>query len=336
MSSSSQDSAQAAVYLRPSLLLCLLVLLSSIFFSASALADSLRITLIPSRDTPSYQRVIAAIDQQLLTQAANDMTITVVALDEFNRRSHQIDQASDLLVPIGILATDSVIRQNGTSPILATLVPRISFNASLKKSQTDTATTKQRHISAVLLDQPIERQLTLAQLLFGNRQRIGIPLGPQSQILADEIKQASDTLDLSVEIEIIDDSDLLMPKLSTLLDHSDVLLALPDPGLFNRRTVRNILLSTYRKRIPVIGFSHAYVKAGALAAAYSTPRQIGKQTGEILLSLSHKPASTFNGLHPPKYFSVAINAQVSRSLGVRKISAQKLEQQILQHEHEHQ
>ena len=96
-----------------------------------------------------------------------------------------------------------------------------------------------------------------------------------------------------------------------MLNDSDVLIALPDPIVFNLRTTRNILLSTYRKRVPVIGFSKSYVKAGALAAIYSTPEFIGKQTGEIITDLAVK-SSLNNKLLPlphshSKYFTISVN-----------------------------
>jgi hypothetical protein len=55
----------------------------------------------------------------------------------------------------------------------------------------------------------------------------------------------------------------------------DALLAVPDPLVFNSQTAANILAAAYRRRIPLIGFSPAYTRAGALVSLYSTPDQIG-------------------------------------------------------------
>lgn len=304
--------------------------------SLDALASTLHVTLVPSRDNGAYQRVIDVIIARISGQSTADISLSTVNLDDFKKNSDKIDQASDLLIPIGIRATDSIIRQAGNTPILATLVLRASFRASLKKKTTETPLLRRRSISAILLDQPVSRQLHLTRLLFGKVKRTGIPLGPDSQSLHDEIERLARLFELPIDIETIDSADNLMPQLSRIMDRSDVLLALPDPAIFNRRNVRYILLSTYRKRIPVIGFSQSYAKAGALAATYSSPEQIGRQTAEAIIDLHRQPLLKFSATIPPKYFSIAINEQVARSFGYIDLSPQYLAQQIRQLEHNNQ
>lgn len=297
------------------------LLLLALLWVQPAGAESLRVTLIPSHDKPLYQDVIDGIDASI--DNLPQLHLETVSLAQFRQRSAAIDANSDLLVPIGIHATDSVIRLPGRTPILATLVPRASYAAS-RQASTDPG----REINAILLDQPVRRQLLLTRLLLGNSQRIGVPLGPGSRAIDSDLQQAAKALRLPLITTDISSPDKLMRELSHLLDRSDVLLALPDSLIFNRRTLRNILLSTYRRRIPVIGFSRAYVRAGALAAAYSTPRQIGRQTGEALLALARHSDHRLPGEAPPRYFSVDINKQVARSFGYTDLSAQRLAQQI--------
>jgi ABC-type uncharacterized transport system substrate-binding protein len=87
-------------------------------------------------------------------------------------------------------------------------------------------------------------------------------------------------------------------------------------------------LTTYRNRIPLIGFSAAYVKAGALAAIYSTPENIADQLAE-LTAQSLSAAGAVKQIISPKYFSVSINSRVARSLGVQlKLDSDKLAQLI--------
>ena len=70
------------------------------------------------------------------------------------------------------------------------------------------------------------------------------------------------------------------------------------------------------------------MKAGALAATYSSPEQIGKQTAEMIIALQKKPARELPVVVQPKYFSVVLNKQVARSFGYTDLSAQRLAQQI--------
>ena len=108
----------------------------------------------------------------------------------------------------------------------------------------------------------------------------------------------------------------LIPQLTTLLEISDALMAIPDALVYTRETVQPILLTSYRYQKPVFGFSQTYVKAGALAAVYSTSKQMAKQATEIAIKSQQAP-----GVLPlpqaPKYFSVAVNYQVARSLNIQ-------------------
>lgn len=317
----------------PTLFRCGVILCLLMLCSLDALASKLHVTIIPSRDNGAYQHVVDAIVSRLGEQPTPSISLKIATLDEFKQHSKRIDQDSDLLIPIGIRATDSVIREAGTTPVLASLVLRASFHASLRQREKETQMRHgKRRISAILLDQPVSRQLHLTRLLFGRIKRIGIPLGPNSQSLSREIERTARQLKLSIDIENIDSADNLMRQLSQLLDRSDVLLALPDPVVFNRRNVRYILLGTYRKRIPVIGFSRSYVQAGALAATYSSPEKIGKQTAEAIIRWQKNPSLELPADIPPKYFSVAINEQVARSFGYIDLSAQALAQKIRQFE----
>ena len=96
----------------------------------------------------------------------------------------------------------------------------------------------------------------------------------------------------------------------------------------SRDTAQSLLLTTYRANIPVIAFSHAYVRAGALAAVYSTPEQIGQQTGEAILRLNQSGSWNLPKPQYPKYFSVSVNSQVARSLGLEIESEQVLVEKL--------
>jgi ABC-type uncharacterized transport system substrate-binding protein len=116
----------------------------------------------------------------------------------------------------------------------------------------------------------------------------------------------------------------LFPALQSLLRDVDVVLALPDPEVFNGQTAGNILTAAYRRRVPLVGFSPAYVKAGALLALYSTPAQIGSRGGDIL-----RQALSGNALPRPQWpadFVVKLNSDVAHSLGLALDEAALAEQ----------
>lgn len=214
-----------------------------------------------------------------------------------------------LIIAIGVGALRGIAELGAPAPLLVTLVPRAAY-----VRLTESAGPGLRPHSAVWLDQPLARQLNLLQAALPERRRIGVLLGPESGLLDPELLPAAAERNIELIHMHIDRAEQLPAALQKTLDAADVLLALPDPLIYNGSTIQNILTSAYRRRIPLAGFSPSYVKAGALLALYSTPAQVGAQVGEIVRTvLAGRPLPPPQG---PREFSVGVNAEVARSLGI--------------------
>jgi ABC-type uncharacterized transport system substrate-binding protein len=119
---------------------------------------------------------------------------------------------------------------------------------------------------------------------------------------------------MHLHVERIDRENDAGPAVERLVRDASVLLALQDPVAHTAGTVPPLLLITYRAGVPVIGYSEAYLRAGAAAVLYSTPDQIAQQVVEIVGVFRQG-----KGLPSPqyaKYFSVGVNQSVARSLGL--------------------
>ena len=145
---------------------------------------------------------------------------------------------------------------------------------------------------------------------------LGLLIGPSSVLEMENIRETGEDAQFNILQQSIQKEADLIPQLTTLLEISDALMAIPDALVYTRETVQPILLTSYRYQKPVFGFSQTYVKAGALAAVYSTSKQMAKQAAEIAIKSQQTP-----GVLPPpqapKYFSVAVNYQVARSLNIQ-------------------
>ena len=150
---------------------------------------------------------------------------------------------------------------------------------------------------------------------FPEHRRVGVLLGPQTQPLLASLQRAAGTHGLQVQASpAVTSPESLYPALKTVLVDTQLILALPDASIFNATSLQNILLTTYRARVPLVAFSSAYVKAGAVLALYSTPTQIARRAAEMV-----RAWQAGRGLPPPqaaREFAVAINAKVAASLGL--------------------
>lgn len=219
------------------------------------------------------------------------------------------------------LADAAVTGRLGRLPVVAAMLPRNVFEAQRRRMSSPT--------TAVVLDQPLVRQMALLRYAFPHLRRVGVLLGPDSQQHQAGIEKAAADQTLQLGLFKVEAAAKLYPVLQRLLDESEILLVLPDAIVYNGGTIQNILLAAYRQKVPLMGFSPAYVRAGALLALYSTPPQIGVQTARIARSLLN--GSALPAVQSPTDFVVEVNANVARSLGYR-LSEDALRIQLLNRE----
>ena len=229
--------------------------------------------------------------------------------------------AGQFALALGVEAAAEMARTELRAPVLSVFVPSASFDAIVRTHPRRSTSP----FSAIYLNQPLGRQLDVIQLALPQRPRIGVLLGSlssaQMPMLEDERRKRS----LGLIQAQIDPNEPMFSKLQALLDTSQVLLALPDPQVFNSGTLQNILLSTLRAGIPVVSFSPAYVKAGALMAIYSTPAQVGQQAAQLA-----RPVLQGNDLAAPQYpreFRIDVNMSLARSMNL-DLDAQVLTERL--------
>ncbi|SFY12344.1 ABC transporter substrate binding protein [Pseudomonas sp. NFACC49-2] len=205
----------------------------------------------------------------------------------------------------------------------ATLVLRISRQQALERL----GETTPAHLSLLWSDPPVARQLRLIRMILPQVRRIGVLFDGHSEFLLREIRQAAAPLGLEIVTERWDDTSDSRP-LQNLLGRSDVLLGLDDPDLYNPKTVKNLLLSSYARQRALIGPSAAFVKAGSLASTYSDQ----EDWLAILDELLDRPASSWPRTLYPARFKVLSNQQVARSLGIEPIDTESVAAQLAEGE----
>ncbi len=127
---------------------------------------------------------------------------------------------------------------------------------------------------------------------------------------------AAERQGLTLNMESVDTRDNAAEAIKRLLRSSDLLLALHDPVALKPVTAKWLLYMAYQRGLPVIGFSRAYLKAGAVASVFSTPEQIGRQAGERLLRWLESGGTDLGDPQYPKYYSVDFNRPVAESLEI--------------------
>ncbi|TAN72958.1 MAG: hypothetical protein EPN14_10125, partial [Gallionella sp.] len=269
--------------------------------AAAARAETLNVHLVLSGNNPPYQQFSVALDKALAASKANVAVSGPQFINSIN---------TDLVVAVGMKAVESAIA-NSNAPVLGVMIPRAGYEALLEKRP-----LQQRPVaaSAIYIDQPWDRQLDFIQATLPGRRKIGLLYSPDTHLDFAGLRQNIAGRGLSLAAQPVRSAETLFATLDDVLGASDLLLAVPDSAIYSSGNVRNILLTSYRHKTPMIGISQAYVNAGALCAIFSTPEQLAVQTGEAIASFAKN-----RRLPEPQYpesFSIGLNEQVAHSLGI--------------------
>lgn len=214
---------------------------------------------------------------------------------------------ADLVVTAGSDALRKALSRTDSPPIIATLLPRQSYERILAENR------KPGRITAIYLDQPAARQAAFLRHLLPDQKRFGVLVSTETRSTLPQFRQAFSNAGLTLDVEDADTERALLPALNTLLERTAALVAIPDNSIYRRNNIKAILITAFRHQRPVIGYSPAFVTAGALAALHTTPTQMARQTADLII------AHGTNLPQPsgPNQFAVAINSNVAQSLGLK-------------------
>jgi len=290
------------------LILVRLALLASLALSLAPVWGAGMVQLVASEEGGAYREAVDSFRAAFASQRPVK-TWTLTELD--GRQIRALTGENNLIVPIGLKAARAVAEQHaGQAAVLTLMIPRVSgerlnWPAGLSR----------RKISYVYIDQPAGRSLGLVEAAFPAARRVGLVVSAENADTVKTLQQEAARRRVDLNVEMVASPEEVAPALRGVLPESDVLLLVPDALAMHAGNAQNVLLTTYRYRVPAIGFSAGLSRAGAVVSVFSSPAQIGRQGA--LMASRWKPES---GELPPAQhaddFSVVFNTYVARSLGV--------------------
>jgi len=287
------------------LALCLLAL------PAIAQMPEIQVGIVRSQTSAPYILATQALVNGLTRQGVPLDAVDVWSPDELALLPLARVSGVKVWVALGTEAATGLARSRVKAPVLNALLPRSSFERVLRASGRKASA----HFNVLELDQPLQRQLALVRLVLPKSRRLAVLWGPDSLPKAPALRSLASSQGLTLQEDVVNQGTSLFAALRSVLEGSDVLWAFADPLVFNSNNIQNILMTTIRVQVPVLAFSPAYVRAGALMAVYSTPLQVGDQAAQWVLDVLANRALSALALEPLD-FEISVNEQVARALGL--------------------
>jgi len=259
--------------------------------------------IILSDDDRAVSKTLAkhlATNLQLLS---NQFSISII-----NEKQLPITDNHSLVVTIGIVPLKKVIASGYKGKILATLIAPLDYENLTR----DIPPTQS---SAIYHQAPILRQMLLFKELYPKGRRLGILLTPDEQ---DKIKLLSELafkLNLILEYEVVAEEESLSKSLLKLINRTDAVIATNNAKIYNRNTIKSILLTLYRHNKFLLGADKNFIKPGSVATTYTSMQQLlDELVDSINFYFVH--GNKLPETHFSKRFGVSFNVDVARSLNL--------------------
>jgi len=301
------------------------LLLLTFFLAHDATAEALPAGTQDDNKTTHRVFAIYSPGSTLLSNIANKLSdelsharpdITVIEKTP-GQEITEIDQHDDIIIGIGQAGAQQAVRHY---PNIKKLLISTDPNSSKPYADKGDAT--------LYMTQSYCRQIKFIRLLNEQWQTISILSSRKKPVDIQPLRQCADRYDFALYVVETSAEDNQTSRIKQALAHSDVLLALPDRNIYNSKTVKNILLTSYRYRKPVIAFSKNFVNAGALASIHSNTGQIAKSGCKLIQQYFDSGLQFKKALNFPENFDININHQVFRALDLDTPDVDELKQAL--------
>ena len=272
--------------------------------SAPANADKGRIVAVMSDDLLPYKELLEGFQSEM-----KGYSIKVLQLRSNSEHpeldSEIYDQRPEFILCAGMRALDHVSAIKGIPKIYCLVTHAAALNY---QSKTD--------IAGVCLDILPASQFKILKTTFPIMKRIGAIYDPtRNDTFVAEAERNGRLLNLQLVSTPVRSIKEIPGALYELDKKIDIFWTFSDRTVFTPETSRYILLHSLRKKIPLIGFSPQFAKAGALMAIYGNYHDMGRQAALLGKELTETGKWKVRHIEP-RQINIAINMKVANVMGV--------------------
>ncbi|MGA2090908.1 MAG: ABC transporter substrate-binding protein [Endomicrobiales bacterium] len=274
----------------------------SLLCSASMQAAEKNIAIFFSSNTSFYSAAATGIKKKLNKKTG--LVITEYMLNNLDSIKAIKNAHPDLLITIGTEATDVAVKQFPTIPTIFSMVLDPHYSGP--------------NITGISLDMQPHPQFELLKSLCPLVRKIGVlySLSTTKDVI-DRAKLAAHEMNIELVSLKVDSFEDVYSAIRFLGNQVDALWMVPDTTIYTTHTTQDILLYSLRKKLPVIGLSPAYVKAGALFSLSYDYEDIGRQTGTIALQILDGTSPELISLETPSRIDTTINTITAKCIGIK-------------------
>ena len=277
--------------------------------SHSAQAEALLVLILCSHNSEPHRQAADSFKKYLEAHTSR-VEFAEYSLDGNPDKAQEIlvenrKRRPDLVYTLGSLAMREALKECFKAPVIAAMI----FGSKELENAPNT--------TGVVLDFPVSIQLQWLRRFLPDRKKVGVLYNPQeNQQRIDKMETEARKLGLELVAVRVDTPKELPAALKSIVRRADVLLGIPDKIVMSPRTAKVVLLSSFRNRIPFVGLSGPWVKAGALYALDRDYGSLGIQSGEIALRVLHGTSAGTIPLATPRKIVYFLNLKTAQHMKI--------------------
>jgi ABC-type uncharacterized transport system substrate-binding protein len=279
----------------------------AVLFSATPLLGA-TIDIVRASDADPYTQAEASLREHLSHDGNQLQSFTIKEVAQ--KGIAQALGQPDMVVAIGTSAARWLHKQ---------LPPSVRLVYCMVNNAQDSGLNEGHDAIGVSTDVEIDQQVSLIAEALPNARAIGMLYRSDSAEGMNALKLIRSRLPGGWHIEpvAVNDSASIADAINILTQKNiDLIWTTADQKIYDGAAVRTLLLSAVRAKIPVWGFSPAFVRAGALLGVGVDPKSQGTQAAELVDRALADPKNAASGVRPPREFQIAINLIVAEQLGI--------------------
>ncbi len=304
--------------------LCFLILLSS---APVTVAGDLVIAL-KSLEVKPYETALKSF-KETLREKYYDLNVEEYVLkDDADQKDGLLAdikrKSPRLIVTLGSAATSYIAEDIKDTPVVFCMVLNPTASGFIQSMN-----ASGNNMTGASLDIPLEAQFEALRSVIPSARKVGVIYNPsETESVIQEATRAAEQIGLElVSIPIISEEEV-PEALRTLDGKVDALWSVADSTVFSRGSTKFILLHTLRNKIPFIGLSPAFVKAGALMALATDYQEVGTQCGELAVRILSGDHPSSLPITMPRTITMYLNLNTAEIIGL-KIPSDRMKGAVL-------
>ena len=214
----------------------------------------------------------------------------------------------DLIFAVGTWALQAVAAGKTDVPVVYAMVlnPPSVLGAGAK------------NVTGASMNVPVEQPLRALKQLGPQIKRIGVIYNKaRTGYLVREAEAVARDESLTLVAREVASAKEVVPALESLQDGIDALWIVPDETILAQAVVQQMLLFSYRRKIPVLGLSDRHAQMGALLSlSFASSEDIGRQAGEAARAVLGGKAAGQIPYTTARKTSFIVNLKAAQKLGV--------------------